>query len=131
MISDEQRREVARNLRVLDGGMVALIEEQVGKLTGTELAGCLVFSIGLCVALYAADFDTKTLGDFWDLLADLIDRPTCRIGYVPGSADRSCSACGVTFSTGTYQGGDHEEHEFMFCPNCGAEVVENEESNGD
>ena len=49
--------------------------------------------------------------------------PTCRIGYVPGSADRSCSACGVTFSTGTYQGGDHEEHEFMFCPNCGAEVV--------
>lgn len=56
-------------------------------------------------------------------LADFIDRPTCRIGYVPGSADRSCSACGVAFSTGTYQGGDHEEHEFMFCPNCGAEVV--------
>lgn len=56
-------------------------------------------------------------------LADLVDWPTCRIGYVPGSADRSCSACGVTFSTGTYQGGDHEEHEFMFCPNCGAEVV--------
>lgn len=58
------------------------------------------------------------------VIADLVDRPTCRIGYVPGSADRSCSACGVTFSTGTYQGGDHEEHEFMFCPNCGAEVVE-------
>lgn len=57
-------------------------------------------------------------------IADLIERQTCRIGYVPGSADRSCSACGVTFSTGTYQGGDHEEHEFMFCPNCGAEVVE-------
>lgn len=49
--------------------------------------------------------------------------PTCRIGYVPCSADRSCSACGVTFSTGTYQGGDHEEHEFVFCPNCGAKVV--------
>lgn len=57
-------------------------------------------------------------------LANLIDRPTCRIGYVPGSADRSCSACGATFSTGTYQGGDHEEHEFMFCPHCGAEVVD-------
>ncbi len=56
-------------------------------------------------------------------LATLIDRPTCRIGYVPGSADRSYSACGATFSTGTYQGGDHEEHEFTFCPNCGAEVV--------
>ena len=61
--------------------------------------------------------------DIVERIADLIDRPTCRIGYVPGSADRSCSACGVTFSTGTYQGGDHEEHEFMFCPNCGAEVV--------
>lgn len=57
-------------------------------------------------------------------IADLIDRPTCRIGYVPCSADRSCSACGVTFSTGTYQGGDHEEHEFMFCPNCGTEVID-------
>ena len=62
-------------------------------------------------------------------IADLIDRPTCRIGYVPCSADRSCSACGVTFSTGTYQGGDHEEHEFMFCPNCGAEVKDDAEPN--
>lgn len=58
------------------------------------------------------------------VIADLIDRPTCRIGYVPSSADRSCSACGATFSTGTYQGGDHDEHEFMFCPNCGAEVID-------
>lgn len=62
----------------------------------------------------------------FDKLADFIDWPTCRIGYVPSSADRSCSACGVTFSTGTYQGGDHEEHEFMFCPHCGAEVVSND-----
>ena len=121
MISDEERREVARNLRVLDGGMVALIEEQVGKLTGTELAGCLVSSIGLCVALYAADFDTKTLGDFWDLLADLIDRPTCEDVYVNHSSGFSpcvmfkCSRCGASHAGLTY---------FNYCPTCGAEVVE-------
>lgn len=127
MISDEERREVARNLRVLDGGMVALIEEQVGKLTGTELAGCLVFSIGLCVALYAADFDTKTLGDFWDLLADLIDRPTCHNIYDENKGCANgfmCSTCGHAVE-------DYEGYRvsgtWNYCPNCGAKVLDDGE----
>ena len=106
MISDEERRAVAVRMREIlrddpHGWLDAMVVNAVTDVMGEGVA------IG-------------------ETVADLIDRPTCRIGYVPGSADRSCSACGATFSTGTYQGGDHEEHEFMFCPNCGAEVSRRE-----
>lgn len=109
MISDDERREVVKRLR---NGGVARDPEEAYTL--------LLWCVGIRPQLPA----TSTYEDAMVRLADLIDRPTCRIGYVPGSADRSCSACGVTFSTGTYQGGDHEEYEFMFCPNCGAMVTE-------
>lgn len=107
MPTDEERREVAARLREWiaipwyerpwSRDAMQSLGEMVGAVPGENIV---------------------------ERIADLIDRPTCRIGYVPCSADRSCSACGVTFSTGTYQGGDHEEHEFMFCPNCGAEVID-------
>ena len=107
MPTDEERREVAARLREWvatpwyerpwSRGAMQSLGEMVGAVPGENIV---------------------------ERIADLIDRPMCRIGYVPCSADRSCSACGVTFSTGTYQGGDHEEHEFMFCPNCGAEVID-------
>ena len=115
MPTDDERREVAQKLR-----------ERTKKPMGKSMQRMFTETLGM----YAHNIcwrNPDKATNRWDVivnyLADLIDRPTCRIGYVPGSADRSCSACGVTFSTGTYQGGDHEEHEFMFCPNCGAEVV--------
>lgn len=74
--SDEKRREVAANLRHLDDETCALIDERMYRLTNEELAGNAVLNIGLCIAMCEAGFDTKTLGDFWDLLADLIDVPT-------------------------------------------------------
>ena len=121
MTSDEERREVAQKLR-----------ERTKKPMGKSMQCMFTETLDI----YAHNIcwrNPDKATNRWDVivnyLADLIDRPTCRIGYVPGSADRSCSACGVTFSTGTYQGGDHEEHEFMFCPNCGAEVKDDAESN--
>lgn len=114
MTSDE-RHEMAERLR-------ALLDDDLDfddPRSDVSLA-----EVEVALRLLGGFYDNSTKAKYVQHLADLIDRPTCRIGYVPGSADRSCSACGVTFSTGTYQGGDHEEHEFMFCPNCGAEVVE-------
>ena len=73
MISDDKRREVAENLRHLSDETCALIDERMYRLTNEELAGNAVLNIGLCIAMYEAGFETKTLGDFWDLLADLID----------------------------------------------------------
>lgn len=109
MISDDERRAVAARMR---------------EIMRDDPHGWLDIMVGKAVVGVMGD--GEKIGE---TVADLIDRPTCRIGYVPCSADRSCSACGVTFSTGTYQGGDHEEHEFMFCPNCGAEVRDDAEPN--
>lgn len=102
-VTDKQRREVAARMR-------EIIRDNPDEW--------LDIAVG-----HAVNDVFESYEKIGETVADLIDRPTCRIWYVPGSADRSCSACGITFSTGTYQGGDHEEHEFMFCPNCGAEVV--------
>ena len=110
MIGDEGRRRAVAELR----------EASTGAYRHVDALDVIAGSVGVDAE---GKFDHDIEKETYAALADLIDRPTCRIWYVPGSADRSCSACGVTFSTGTYQGGDHEEHEFMFCPNCGAEVV--------
>ena len=110
MIRDEVRRRAVVELR----------KESTGAYRHVDALDVIAGSVGVDAE---GKFDHDIEKETYAALADLIDRLTCRIWYVPGSADRSCSACGVTFSTGTYQGGDHEEHEFMFCPNCGAEVV--------
>lgn len=127
-ITDRQRRDVAHKLRALD---MSDIDVDGCIIDSTKYVGLLLMRM-LDVACDYRDWLHYFPGFFSaqavvELFADLIDRPTCRIWYVPGSADRSCSACGVTFSTGTYQGGDHEEHEFMFCPNCGSEVVSSDD----
>ena len=109
-MSDDERRRAVAELR----------EASTGAYRHVDALDVIAGSVGVDAE---GKFDHDIEKETYAALADLIDRPTCRIWYVPGSADRSCSACGVTFSTGTYQGGAHEEHEFMFCPNCGAEVV--------
>lgn len=110
MATDDKRHRAVTELR----------EASTGAYSHVDALDVIAGSVGVEVE---GKFGHEVEKETYAALADLIDRPTCRIWYVPGSADRSCSVCGVTFSTGTYQGGDHEEHEFMFCPNCGAEVV--------
>lgn len=115
-MTSDKRREVAANLRHLDDGAKALIEERMNRLTNDELAGSIVLNIGLCMAMYAAGLETKTLGDFWDLLADLID-PTCEWRNDGGNQTPwRCAACGCERSAVP-----------NYCPNCGARVVSGDE----
>ena len=122
VISGDERREVAENLRHLDDETLALIDERMYRLTNEELAGNAVLNIGLCIAMCEAGFETKTLGDFWDLLADLID-PTCE--YVPiGDGRFGCSECGNTVRLDyDVPVTDETPMPFKHCPNCGARVV--------
>ena len=116
-ISDAERRGIVESLRLeADDWNSYRKDDDTFSMSDSDFTESILVAFGF-------DGTAVPVCELFDKLADLVDWPTCRIGYVPGSADRSCSACGVTFSTGTYQGGDHEEHEFMFCPNCGAEVV--------
>lgn len=110
MISNNERREVARNLReieertlldVADGELLDLLAEAAG-LDGYEVE--------------------HSEGGLLYCLADLIDRPTCR--NKEDSHDRTflCSACG--YEAHTYSDSNCNPHDFSHCPECGAEVVE-------
>lgn len=100
MSSNKVRREVAARLRanaMLGPNVLFDLHEAVGDGTYTQagLAYCL---------------------------ADLIDRPTCRIvGYSIDHGSRSwgvrCDACGAEFE---HQSGIG----WKYCPVCGAEVAE-------
>lgn len=113
MISDEERREVARKLRSLDeniDGVPLMCTKQEHNAMALRAIRAVVGK-----------------GDVFHLLADLIDRPTCRNIYAEtegmGGCENGfkCSECGNTVE-------DYEGYrisgEFNYCSKCGAEVVE-------
>ena len=109
--SDEQRREIAGKLRSLD----ERIEGMPLMCTKQEHNAMALRAIRAVVGK----------GDIFHLLADLIDRPTCRniyaetekFGYENGF---KCSECGNMVE-------DYEGYrisgEFNYCSKCGARVV--------
>ena len=101
-ISDEERREVARRMREFD----------VSEFKESAIVPFLE-----CLGIGYVNWRGVL-----DMLADLIDRPTCR--NEEDSYDRTflCSACG--YEAYTYSDSDCNPHDFSYCPECGAEVVE-------
>lgn len=106
MISDEERREIARKLREIE-------RQTLCELTDGELIDFLVKTVDFN-RYTNEDFDEGLLGR----IADLIDRPTTtrhgkfRTKY--GRETPCCEVCG--YSIGDMRWG--------YCPKCGAEVVE-------
>lgn len=109
-INDTERREVARNLREIE-------ERTLLDVTDGELLDLLAEAVGLDG--YEGEHPE---GGMLYCLADLIDRPTCR--NEEDSYDRTflCSACG--YEAYTYSDSNCNPHDFSYCPECGAEVVE-------
>lgn len=111
MISDEERREVAAKLRGLDEHI-----DRVPSLCSPRVHNAMALSAIRAVV---------GKGDIFHLLADLIDRPTCRNVYdwhEMGACDNGfeCSECGNRVE-------DYEGYRingtFNYCPKCGREVV--------
>lgn len=106
MISDTERREIARKLREIE-------RQTLCELTDGELIDFLVEAVGFN-RYTNEDFDEGLLGR----IADLIDRPsTTRHGKFRTKYGREtpcCEICG--YSIGDMRWG--------YCPKCGAEVVE-------
>lgn len=106
MISDTERREIARKLREIE-------RQTLCELTDGELIDFLVEAVGFN-RYTNEDFDEGLLGR----IADLIDRPsTTRHGKFRTKYGREtpcCEVCG--YSIGDMRWG--------YCPKCGAEVVE-------
>lgn len=101
MISNEERREVARKLRSLDEN----IDGAPLMCTKQEHNAMALRAIRAVVGK----------GDIFHLLADLIDRPTCR-KLIPDEMEGLvfCSNCGAEI--GEYSVPN-------YCPNCGRQVV--------
>ena len=128
MITDEKRREVAARLRGLDDSVKAEIESRMARLSNKDLAATLVSALGLAVALAGAGFDTRTGGDLWELMAGLIDRPTCR--NVGEDREFECSECGMIWylldKEDAYSEWAHVRNP-PHCPSCACRVVRDAE----
>lgn len=98
MIDDNQRREVAQKLREPKESLLAYPDDELIRLR--HETGC------------------PRGQDFYEHLADLIDRPTCHISETDHEFEDSvrCDRCRTTFN--------RPWEPFKYCPNCGAEVVD-------
>ena len=109
MISDEKRREVARNLREIE-------ERTLLDVTDGELLDLLADAVDLD-SYEGEHFE----GGLLYCLADLIDRTTCQmVECTIDNGSRSwgmrCTACGKEFEHMKSSYGWH------YCPNCGMEI---------
>lgn len=111
MISDSERRDVARTLRGLD----ECIDGVPPICTSQEHNALALRAIRAVVGR----------GDIFHLLADLIDRPTCTVeSDTPGLHIGVCSHCGAMVERECAVFDATSALPTRFCPNCGAEVVE-------
>lgn len=108
-ITNEERREVAENLRNMVDYSCRYSEQFYELLTETVMN----------------DWDFHSFPDTAERLADLIDRPTCRNVYDEskvGACENGfeCSECGNVVEDGE---GWLVKGTFNYCSECGAEVV--------
>ena len=104
-ISDEKRREVARRMREFD-----VLEFKESAIV--PFLECL----GIGYVNWRGVLDE---------LADLIDRPTCRMSDTGDDTEQiyRCSACGEEYCMS-----DVKPYPWRFCPNCGSTVTERVEA---
>lgn len=109
-MTGDGRREVAASLRAsADAGGARALGRELAKALGIQPDG---YTPG--------GPHTEILRG----LADLIDRPTCR-----NDGDRDvrgfwCSACG--YGAWAYDDSGCDPSGFSFCPDCGAEVIDDD-----
>ena len=110
MISNEERRNLASSLRH---------DASYGEGSLSEWWARLQF-----IVLDEDDFPNPS--EVFERLADLIDRPICHDtnGVRVFNDCFACSECGSWFNTWDDNGGWAT---VCYCPNCGAEVVSDED----
>ena len=114
MPTDEERREVAARLREERRRMDAEKPPSVPIIAAAEY----LLRISRIVL---RDEDG---GRLFDRLADLIDRPTCKMRFDSVHEDFACTSCGHWFDSFQTFDGHGYWHDMRYCPSCGAEVVD-------
>ena len=136
MISDDERREVAARLRELPSDVYAARKEweEGGLFIDASLSDEADYSqihntvFGCFPAEHMHPVDYEELHE---RLADLIDLPTCHDVADFDRESFKCSRCGFrvlsidgTPDAAKLVGTNGGVVDFGFCPNCGAEVIE-------
>lgn len=105
MISDKYRKRAVAELR----------EASTGAYRHVDSLDVIAGSVGVEVA---GKFSHEVENETYAALADLIDRPTCHISETDHEFEGSvrCDRCRTTFN--------RPWEPFKYCPNCGAEVVD-------
>ena len=105
MIGDEQRREVAKELRQF---LSKSWNERVWDHDGLQTVGRLV--------------GTSVGENIIERLANLIDRPTCKNLATKPADELLCSECGEHVDIAYMESAD--DYHARYCPNCGREIVD-------
>lgn len=117
MVSDEQRREIAANLR---SESEAWLDTFPDSTLNDEDNDAIMFDISRFVLFEG----TPTVGEFYARLADLIDRPTCTVSIGVTGHVAVCMRCGAMIETRAAVFSAIEALPTRYCPNCGAEVMD-------
>ena len=107
MISDTERREVARKLR-----------QYLKKYETPDWRAFCNIILG------SGRLDNLRKAQAFDRLADLIDRPTCDVRMGVTGHVGVCTRCGAMVEMRTAVFDAIEALPTRYCPNCGAEVIE-------
>lgn len=110
MISDTERREVAARLRYEESADPGCL-----NMIGEWYLVSFLQSINRAV-------DNGIEYRLRERLAGLIERPTCENGERLNERTFLCSACG--YEAYTYSDSNCNPHDFSYCPDCGAEVMD-------
>lgn len=123
MISNDERREIAARLRAIDTSDLC---DSNGLVIDSTVEGYLLlmrvihetcdYRDGL--QYFPSYFEAKAAVE---LLADLIDRPTCKNLATHLVDELVCSACGERVDIAYLDSED--DYHVRYCPGCGAEVV--------
>lgn len=124
MITDEERREVAARIKALPDDMYSrsleLLNNGILDLRAQDTADYYEIYYALFDALPAENQHPNDFRELHKRLADLIDRPACKMTH-EGEGFR-CSACGTYHDVSGF-----DEFPWEHCPSCGAVVLDGAE----
>lgn len=105
--TSDERREVAERLRAARE-FISILPNTIPEQSAYDAFKLILACVGY------------ERGNVFDILADLIDRPTCRNLSSKPADVLLCSECGEHVDIAYVESCD--DYHAKYCPNCGAEV---------
>lgn len=109
MVSNKERRQAVAELREASTGAYRHVDslDVIAGAVGVEIDG---------------KFGREVENEVYAAIADFIDRPTCQNNGNNNDRHFWCSRCG--YEAWTYDDSGCDPSDFLLCPICGAEVVD-------